>query len=159
MIANLRGIGDVRRCQGEYGQVGGIEVLPFGFLVFVAVTLLLANAWGVIDAKLAVTSSAREAVRAYVEADTASQAEISAVARAEETLVSYGRSGSRATVYRPIVNGGFSRCARVSVSVSYDIPTLSIPFIGGFGHLKPVTSTYTELVDPYRDGLAGPANC
>ncbi len=150
---------NVRRFRGESGQVGGIEVLPFGFLVFVAVTLLLANAWGVIDAKLAVTSSAREAVRAYVEADTASQAEVNAVTRAQETLVAYGRSGPRATVDRPIVNGGFSRCARVSVTVSYEIPTLSVPFIGGFGHLKPVTSTYSELVDPYRGGLLGPANC
>ena len=46
-----------------------MEVLPFGFLMFVSVTLLLANAWAVIDAKLAVSAAAREAVRAYVESD------------------------------------------------------------------------------------------
>ena len=53
----------------DCGQVGGIEVLPFGLLVFIVGTLLVANAWAVVDAKLAVTSAAREAVRSYVEAD------------------------------------------------------------------------------------------
>lgn len=149
----------VERGRGDQGQVGGIEVLPFGFMIFVAVTLLVANAWGVIDAKLATTSSAREAVRAYVEADSAPQAELVARTRAEQTLASYGRGGDRATIERPVVTGGFSRCARVSITVTYDLPTLMIPFIGGFGHLKAVTSTFTEVIDPYRDGLAGPAAC
>jgi len=149
----------VARGRGDRGQVGGIEVLPFGFMIFVAVTLLIANAWGVVDAKLATTNSAREAVRAYVEADSAPQAELAAFVRAQQTLASYGRDGSRATIGRPVVTGGFSRCARVSIKVTYDLPTLVIPFIGGFGHLRPVTSTFTEVVDPYRGGLAGPAAC
>ena len=51
---------------GDRGQAGGMEVLPLGFLVLVSVTLVIANAWGVIDARMAVSAAAREAVRAYV---------------------------------------------------------------------------------------------
>jgi len=149
----------VGRCRGDRGQVGGIEVLPFGFLIFVAITLLIANAWGVIDAKLAVTNSAREAARAYVEADNQSQAELGAFFGAKQTLASYGRDDPRASIGRPVVNGGFARCARVAVTVSYSVPAIAIPFIGGFGHLKPVTSTHSELVDPFRNGLKGAATC
>ena len=36
------------RCRGDAGQVGGIEALPFGLLVFVVGTLLIANAWAVV---------------------------------------------------------------------------------------------------------------
>ena len=52
----------------DRGQVAGIEVLPFGFLVLVAGTLLVVNAWAVVDAKFAVDAAVREAARAYVEA-------------------------------------------------------------------------------------------
>ena len=81
------------------GQVGGIEVLPFGLLTFVVGTLLVANAWGVVDAKLAVTSAAREAVRAYVEApDQASTALAVADAAAREAVAGHGRNPDATTV-------------------------------------------------------------
>ena len=57
------------RAGGDGGQVGGIEALPFGLLVFVVGALLVANAWAVVDAKLAVDAAARQATRHYVEAD------------------------------------------------------------------------------------------
>ena len=79
------------RLRGDTGQVGGIEVLPFGFLLFVSVTLLFVNVWGVIDTKLAVTSAAREAARAYSESDDENSARLAATARATETLTAYGR--------------------------------------------------------------------
>ncbi len=147
------------RARGDAGQVGGIEVLPFGFLVFIAGTLLFANVWGVIDAKLAVTSAAREAARAYVEAPDEATAITAANQRAQETLAAYGRAGERADVGVPSAPAGHVRCARISITVSYDVPALAIPFMGGFGDLTPVTSTYTELVDPFRDGLEGAATC
>ncbi len=150
---------EIRRCRGDAGQIGGIEVLPFGFLVFIAGTLLLANVWGVIDAKLATTSAAREAARAFVEGDDLSAATAEAEFRANETLAAYGRSGDRASVSTPVLPNGFTRCGRVTITVSYDVPALVVPFIGGFGDLAPVESTYTELIDPFRDGLPGPASC
>jgi Flp pilus assembly protein TadG len=149
----------LHRCRGDAGQVGGMEVLPFGFLIFISGTLLFANVWGVIDAKLAVTSAAREAARAYVEAPNAVAANTAADQRAMETLAAYGRDGERAQVVVPAVSNGYTRCARVSVTVSYDVPAVAIPFIGGFGDLAPVTSTYTELIDPFRDGISGEALC
>jgi hypothetical protein len=147
------------RLSGDRGQVGGIEVLPFGFLVFVAGMLMIANAWGVVDAKLAVTSAARESVRAFVEAPDASTAAARARAAAQDTLTAYGRNGDRATIGAPVLDGDFGRCVRVTITVSYDLPVIAVPFTGGFGELEPVTSTFTEIIDPFRDGLEGPATC
>ena len=149
----------IGRLSGDRGQVGGIEILPFGFLVFVSGMLMIANAWGVIDAKLAVTSAAREAVRAFVESPDAGSAVIAARQGAQNTLTAYGRDGERATIGSPVLAGEFGRCVRVTVTVSYDVPVLVVPFIGGFGNLEPVSSTFTELIDPYRNGLEGTAGC
>lgn len=149
----------MRRLHGDAGQVGGIEVLPFGFLIFVATTLFLANAWGVIDAKLATTSASREAVRAFVEAPDLATAQTIAELRATEALAAYGRSGDRATVWPAELADGFGRCARVTVTVTYEVPALAIPFIGGFGNAITVQSTSTERIDPFRDGVPGLAAC
>ncbi|MCY3851033.1 MAG: hypothetical protein OXF75_09580 [Acidimicrobiaceae bacterium] len=147
-----------RRLRGDSGQVGGIEVLPFGFLLFVSVTLLLVNVWGVVDAKLAVTSAAREAARAYSESDDEPSARLAANARAAETLAAYGRGGDRASVDVPVLSD-FRRCARVTVTVGYEVPAIAIPFLGGLGGSQQVASSFTEIVDPYRDRLADEARC
>lgn len=147
------------RCCQDRGQFGGAEVLPFGFLIFVAAMLVVANAWGVIDAKLAVTAAAREAVRVYVESPDAATAQAAAQRRAGQTMAAYGRGGSRVTITTPVVVGGFRRCGRVTMTVSYEVPIVAVPFIGGLGKLRPVTSSYTELIDPFRSGLAGTARC
>jgi hypothetical protein len=50
------------------------------------------------------------------------------------------------------------RCARATFVVSYEIPAISIPFVGGFGGAPfRVRSTHSELVDPFRSGLPGDA--
>ena len=56
-----------RRCRGDDGFVGGTEGILFGVVVFVFGTLILFNAWAVIDAKMAVSSAARETARTLVE--------------------------------------------------------------------------------------------
>ena len=149
----------MKRGHGERGQVGGIEVLPFGFLIFVSITLFLVNVWGVVDAKLAVTSASREGARAFVEAATVDDGLAAAEFRAHEALTAYGRDGDRATVETPRFPDGFVRCARVTVTVRYDVPALTIPFIGGLGGITNVRSTSTEIIDPFRDGLTGEAVC
>lgn len=149
----------MKRGHGERGQVGGIEVLPFGFLIFVSITLFLVNVWGVVDAKLAVTSASREGARAFVEAATVDDGLAAAEFRAHEALTAYGRDGDRATVETPRFPDGFVRCARVTVTVRYDVPALTIPFIGGLGGITNVRSTSTEVIDPFRDGLTGEAVC
>lgn len=148
----------VRRLRGDAGQVGGFEVLPFGFLLFVSVTLLFVNVWGVIDAKLAVTSAAREAARAYSESDDENSARLAAAARATETLDAYGRDGDRASIDVPVLPT-LERCTRVTLTVSYEVPGIVVPFLGGIGGPRTVASSFTEVVDPFRDRLAGVARC
>lgn len=145
------------RRRGDRGQVAGIEVLPFGLLVFVSAVLVLANAWGVVDAKLAVTAAAREAVRAYVESPEESGA--AARGRALAVLAAYGRSDAENTVHITVSGGSFRRCARVTVTVSHPVPIVAVPFTGGLGRLEPVSAAFTELIDPFRSGLPGQARC
>jgi hypothetical protein len=158
----------VTRARGDdRGQVGGIEVLPFGLLVFVVGTLLIANAWAVVDAKLAVDAAAREAARHFVEADVPdarniADAEAAARRAGFEALAAHGREGARATVEltgleSPDGQSGFTRCARATFTARYDVPVLRLPWIGGFGSGLDVTSRHTELIDPYRDGVPGSA--
>src|SRR5207248_1263005 len=59
----------------ERGQIGGIEAVAFGVLVFVLGLLIVVNAWGVVDAKVAAAAAAHDAARAYVEAPSREAAE------------------------------------------------------------------------------------
>ncbi|MEY2465047.1 MAG: hypothetical protein QOH64_3185, partial [Acidimicrobiaceae bacterium] len=79
----------------EHGQVAGVEALPFGVLLFVVGALLVANAWAVIDAKMATDSAAREAARTYVEAETHEAGLLDATAAAREAIAGQGRDPSR----------------------------------------------------------------
>jgi hypothetical protein len=156
-----------RRRGGDRGQVGGIEVLPFGLLVFVVGTLLVANAWAVVDAKLAVDAAAREAARHFVEADVPAaddfgDAEAAARRAGYEALAAHGREAARSTVQLAALESpdgqvGFARCARATFTARYDVPVLRLPWIGGFGSGLDVTSRHSELIDPYRDGVPGSA--
>jgi hypothetical protein len=142
-----------RRLRDERGQVAGIEVLPFGFLVLVAGTLLVVNAWAVVDAKFAVDAAAREAARAYVEAPDETTALAAARQRALEALAAHGRDDIDRVQVTVSAPRGHGRCLTVIVTVSYRVPALTVPFVGGFGRALTAQSSHTELVDPYRDGL------
>lgn len=133
--------------------MGGIEMLAFGFLTFVIVALLLTNAWGVIDAKLAATAAAREAARAYVEAPDAGTAQSRAVAAARQAIRGHGRDP--ANMGPTDIDGTFARCQRITVTVTYPVPTLSLPWIGGLGGGPTITASgvHSEVVDPFRSGL------
>lgn len=152
----------------DSGQVGGMEVLPLGILVFVVVVLLIVNVWGVVDARLAVDAAAREAARTYVEAGVVDDAGAD-VAAAEATeaglaaLEAHGRDAGRGEVWLDSVSGPggegrFDRCARVRFAASYEVPAISLPWLGGFGRGFEVTAHHSELVDRYRDGVPGDAS-
>lgn len=147
----------LRRWHGdERGQAGGIEALPFGILIFVVGALLVASAWAVIDAKLAVVSAAREAARTFVEADGAGSAAAGARLAAEEAMANHGRGGPvTVAIDAP---ASFTRCALVRVRVSYEVPAVPLPWIGGLGAIE-VSSTHSERIDPFRDGVPGAAQC
>ncbi|MCU1453763.1 MAG: hypothetical protein JWN46_1909 [Acidimicrobiales bacterium] len=141
----------------ERGAVGGIEVLPFGLLIFVVGSLLVANVWGVVDAKLAVTDAAREAARTYVEQRSRAAAERAAREAAADSILGHGRDPARLALHddRP----PFVRCAAVVEDAEYTVPALSLPFIGGLGHGIIVRARHREIIDPFADGLPGVNRC
>lgn len=145
------------RAHGDAGQVGGIEALPFGLLIFVVGTLLIANAWAVVDAKFATDAASREAARTFVEADDPDTATLEATAAGTAAIEAHGRDPERAVI-RPVGPARLERCARVTFEAIYEVPALSLPFIGGYGGAPfRIRSSHSELVDPFRSNLAGQA--
>lgn len=141
----------------EAGFAGGFEGLLFGLLLFVAGTLLVAYAWGVVETKTATGEAARQAARTYVEAPDAAAAGDEADQAADAALAGYGRDPAKARV--ELVQGTFARCGRITITVSYPAPLFRLPFLGSMGRGIAVTSQHSELVDPYRSGLPGSAAC
>ena len=144
------------RAGDDSGQAGGAEVLAFGLLIFVLGSLLVANVWGVIDAKMAVTAAAREATRAYLDAPTEVDAPARAESAAREAMRGHGRKGP-VTVKR---TGGLVRCAPVTFDVSYRVPAIPLPLIGGLdGGMLTVRASHSEVVDPSGGGRPGRGHC
>lgn len=137
--------------------MGGLEALPFSVLVFVGGSLLLLNAWGVIDARFAVASAVREATRTYAEAADPVSGDAAARHTAREAMESYGRDPDRLHLSTP--QGRFVRCARVSYTATYPVPAVRVPFVGGFGGDVVVSVTHTERIDDLRSRLPGEARC
>lgn len=143
--------------RGQAGFVGGVEVLPFGVLVFVVGGLLLGSAWAVVDAKLAVDAAAREAGRAYVESPDPGTAAARADDAARAALQGAGRDPKR-LVLRRTGSGGL-RCSVVVHRAAYRLPTISLPFVGGWGRGITVHGSHRDVVDPFASGLAGDGAC
>jgi hypothetical protein len=133
-----------------------MEALPFGLLIFVVGALLVASAWSVADTKLAVVSAAREAARTYVEAGSTDEARAAGTAAAVEAMANHGRAGPVTVEFDDPPS--FTRCASVTVRVSYEVPAVPLPWIGGLGSTT-VAARHTERIDPHRDGLPGAAVC
>lgn len=133
----------------ESGQAG-IEAVPFGLLTFVVGSLLVVNAWAVIDAKVAVSSAAREATRAYVEAPVGGNPSDLADAAARSAIRGAGRDPIR-LVLTPL-EGTFARCQTVRYEASYRLPAVRVPWIGGLGTFT-ARARHAEIVDPFRTGV------
>ena len=133
----------------ERGQVG-IE-LPFAVLTFVVGALLVANAWAVVDAKIAVSAAAREATRAFVEAPVDADSLAAAQAAAESAIQGAGRDPAH-LMLTPL-EATFARCETVRFEASYQIPAVRVPWLGGFGSGFTATARHAEVVDPYRTGV------
>jgi hypothetical protein len=145
------------RGRGDRGQVGGIEALPFGLLIFVLGSLLIANAWAVIDAKFATDAAARQAARTFVEGSDQAQARAAAEAAGRAVIAGHGRDPARAVI-APVGDLVLARCERATFEAVYEVPALSIPLIGGYGTAPfRVRSSHSEVVDPFRNGIDGDA--
>lgn len=144
------------RQRDDAGQ-GGLEAMVFGVLLFVFGTLLVVNAWSVVDAKLATGSAAREATRAFVEGGDADTASLEAAEAGLAAIESMGRRGDRARIER--TTGSFERCSRVTYQAAYTVPLIRIPVIGGLGTGFTVSSRHSEVVDPHRSAVPGAAAC
>lgn len=128
-----------------------MEVIPFGILTFVVGALLVANAWAVIDAKMAVSAAAREATRAFVEAPVDGDPLALADAAARSAIAGAGRDPAKLTL-TPL-EAVFERCETVRYEASYQVPAVRVPWVGGFGAGFTATARHAEVVDPYRSGL------
>jgi hypothetical protein len=145
-----------RRLRGDDGQVAGIESVPFGLLVLVVGILLVAHTWAVVDAKFVATTAAREATRAYVESDDADAAQQDARRAAADAVRRSGRSPTDLDLEQ--TTSGFGRCVRSRFEARFRIPTLGMPWRSDRPSVT-VRAGHQEVVDPYRDGLAGSADC
>jgi Flp pilus assembly protein TadG len=133
-----------------------VEALVFGLLVLVLGTLVLGDAWAVLDAKMAAAGAARQAARALVQAPAGADPLAVADSAAVQALSAEGRDPARRTVR---VQGSLDRCSRVTVTVSYRVALVAVPLLGQLGGYMPVSASQSELVDPYRSGLPGTAEC
>jgi hypothetical protein len=142
----------------ERGAIGGLEGLAFGVLLFAFGTLMVVNAWAVVDGKMTASAAAREATRSYVEATNEREALTNANNAAMDAV--NGRPNAHTLLaVTPLSNRGFGRCEEVTATVRIDIPRVRLPLIGGTGGTFPVSATHTEVIDPYRSGLASTATC
>lgn len=136
-------------------MVAGLEALAFGVLVLVVGTLVVANAWAVIDARFATTAAAREAVRAVVESREVSlsstQLHERARIAADQALTAHGYERRAELTGPPLTQ---ERCATVEVTVSLEVVPTLLPWLEQPPSYR-VASTHREVVDPFRPGLAG----
>jgi len=144
------------RARNESGQVGGIEAVAFGMLVLVLGVLIIANAWGVIDAKTAATEAAREAARTFATAPALTDSQADGLARqaGTDTLHELGWTIAGETVHRTA--GTFIRCSLVTYEVSIPVPVLRLGWLRSGVSAFHAVASHSELVDPYRSGVPGP---
>ncbi len=135
----------------ECGQAG-ITALPLGLLTFVVAVMLVANAWAVVDAKMAVSAAAREATRAYVETPPGADPMARAEAAARQALQGAGRDPARMQL-QPL-QAALVRCAVVRFEARYAVAGVTVPWVGGYGSGFVAAARHAEIVDPFRTGLA-----
>jgi len=141
--------------RSEEGLVSGLEALAFGVLILVVGTLVVVNAWAVIDARFATSAAAREAVRAVVEAPDIGldgpQLEARARSAAAQALVAHGYEHEPELTGPPLTQ---ARCATVEVTVELEVVATILPWVSQPPSYR-VASSHSEVVDPFRAGLGG----
>lgn len=147
------------RRRDDSGQAGGWEIIPFGVLIFVVGTLLIVNAWAVVDARQSAGDAAREGARAFVHESGEAAARTAARDAVFSSVDGRGTPRHRVDMAQIELDPSFERCAHVLVTVHQQVPAISLPFIGGFGHAFTVTGSQDELIDPFRADLPEASAC
>ena len=130
----------LRREDGELGMVSALLLLAGVLLPIMFIVVAFAR---IENGRLTVAQAARDAVRAAVEAPTASdaqQAADDAIARAQ------AQSGVRLQLQ---LDGAFARGAVLHAQTSAQIALASVPFIGQLGTIT-VHGSAAAPVDTYR---------
>ena len=146
-----------RERRSDESGIVGLEVLPLLVVVFVVGTLVFAQSWMALDAKIAATAGAREAARTFAEhpADRPERAAEAASRAGLRAMSGHGLAGTARVVAIGAVSN--SRCARVTFEATYEVPRLALPSRGW--RQVTVRARSTETVDPFRHGLDGRARC
>ncbi len=139
--------------RGQGGAVAGLEGLAFGVLVLLAGTILVVNAWAVLDTRSALDAAAQEYLRAYTEAPDAATAATAGDAAARSALSARGLRVA-VTISAPDP-GAFGPCRLAHVELAATVPAARLPFIGTVGSTE-LHVRHDELVDAHRE-LVGPA--
>jgi hypothetical protein len=140
----------MRRPQGDDGNAL-VEFTYLGVLLMVPLVYLLVTVFQVQSAAFGVTEAARQACRAYVQADTMGQAAARAGAAAELAMGDQGLA-LRTDALRVVAPQGLQPGGTVTVVVRHDV---TLPILGGlFGKVEPtipVRATHVEVVDRFRE--------
>lgn len=145
--------GHARR-RGQGGVLAGSDGLLFGMLVLVAGSLLVLHLWATVDARAALDAAAREYLRTYTEQVDAAEAATTAERAARDALRARGATWAGASIEAPSP-AAFGPCAPATVSMTVELPAVSLPFLDGLG-ARVVTVEHTELIDAHRDLAPGP---
>ena len=100
----------------------GAEVLPFVVLVFIGGTLVFAQAWAALDAKIAATAGAREAARSFVEhrGPRSGDAADDAIVAGTQAMSGYRLAGEASV--QPVGAVRLRRCERATFEVTREVP-------------------------------------
>jgi Flp pilus assembly protein TadG len=143
----------MRRPRGDDGNAL-VEFTYLAVLLMVPLVYLLVTVFSVQSAAFGVTEAARQAGRAYVQADSAEQAAARAGAAAELAMGDQGLA-LRADAVRVVAPQGLQPGGTVTVVVRHDV---TLPILGGlFGKVEPtipVRATHVEVVDRFREAPA-----
>jgi hypothetical protein len=141
--------------RSERGVVAGLEGLVFSTLILLGGTVLVVDAWAVIDTRVALDGAAREYLRAYTEAPDALTASRSGDIALQEALADRPRL-RRALRVEPPEATRFGPCSEANVTLTTTVPSIRIPYIGDFGSTT-VRVRHRELVDAHREVIPGAA--
>ena len=130
----------LRREDGELGMLSALLLLAGVLLPIMFIVVAFAR---IENGRLAATQAARDAVRAAVEAPTASDAH-----RAADQAIARAQTQTGVTLQLQL-DGTFARGAVLQAQTSTQIALASVPFIGQLGTIT-VHGSAAAPVDTYR---------